>query len=591
MAGNQVTFVGVGTCNLTANQAGNANYNPATPVSVSIIIFSAPNASITVSPSSVFEDGATNLTYTVRLSQSVPIDTSVKLTTTGTATSGTDYTAAAATLLIAAGNTTGTVTIDPTADTLVEPNETVILTVVAGSGYTLGTPNSATGTIIDDDQQPTTTTIGSDLPDPSLTGQSYAVNVNVVGSGASPLGTVNVSDGAVSCTITLATGTAPNSAGGCNLTSTAAGAKTLTATYLPAGTAFGASSDTEAHQVNAAATSLILSEPARIRINTLTAIPFALSVTAPGAGTPNGTVTISAGATSICTATLPATSCSATFSSLGARSLSASFVPSNSDYLASSAAVSPNNVLVFALSDLSVSKSNGVRSYSVGDLLVYTIVLRNNGPDAAPNVRLVDMVPASLQKVRWTCTAALGAICPESGGVNSINAQLQTLPSGSSVTYILSGFVASPAPDSLSNTASALLPIDTSVEDPQLSNQSQTDTDVLDSVFSNGFEDPLVNGLNGSVTIDFMSVQHAVKETATLIRSFNDSNGEAVRIYARREQGQILLALALRLPDGTSTSWTLGAWQGISTDMRISWYAEADGEQGYRLRIAELSAR
>ena len=32
-----------------------------------------------------------------------------------------------------------------------EPDETVILTVAAGTGYTIGTPNSATGTITNDD--------------------------------------------------------------------------------------------------------------------------------------------------------------------------------------------------------------------------------------------------------------------------------------------------------------------------------------------------------------------------------------------------------------------------------------------------------
>src|SRR6185503_7706962 len=42
-------------------------------------------------------------------------------------------------------------TIDPTADTTVEPDETVILTVAAGTGYNVGAPNAATGTITNDD--------------------------------------------------------------------------------------------------------------------------------------------------------------------------------------------------------------------------------------------------------------------------------------------------------------------------------------------------------------------------------------------------------------------------------------------------------
>jgi Ca2+-binding RTX toxin-like protein len=41
-----------------------------------------------------------------------------------------------------------------------EPNETVILTVTAGAGYTVGTPNSATGTILNDDNSPPTIVVG-----------------------------------------------------------------------------------------------------------------------------------------------------------------------------------------------------------------------------------------------------------------------------------------------------------------------------------------------------------------------------------------------------------------------------------------------
>ena len=46
---------------------------------------------------------------------------------------------------------TATVTVDPSADITVEPDETVILTVDAGAGYTVGAPASATGTITNDD--------------------------------------------------------------------------------------------------------------------------------------------------------------------------------------------------------------------------------------------------------------------------------------------------------------------------------------------------------------------------------------------------------------------------------------------------------
>lgn len=110
-----------------------------------------PSVSITVSPASVSEDGATNLTYTVTRSLNLSSPTAVNITTSGTATAGTDYTGSVATVTIPAGATTATITIDPTVDGTVEADETVTLTVAAGTGYTVGVPASATGTILNDD--------------------------------------------------------------------------------------------------------------------------------------------------------------------------------------------------------------------------------------------------------------------------------------------------------------------------------------------------------------------------------------------------------------------------------------------------------
>src|SRR4029077_19419775 len=73
----------------------------------------------------------------------------------------------------------------------------------------------------------TTTTITSDTPDPSVTGQTvtvqYAVAVTAPGAGT-PTGNVTVSDGSQSCTNTA-------SAGQCTIAFTAAGSHLLTATY------------------------------------------------------------------------------------------------------------------------------------------------------------------------------------------------------------------------------------------------------------------------------------------------------------------------------------------------------------------------
>jgi hypothetical protein len=66
------------------------------------------------------------------------------------------------TISIPAGDLTGTVTIDPTADLIYEGNETVIATIASvsgGNGTTIGTPDSATVTITDEQSVPTVTSL------------------------------------------------------------------------------------------------------------------------------------------------------------------------------------------------------------------------------------------------------------------------------------------------------------------------------------------------------------------------------------------------------------------------------------------------
>ncbi|MBD2600142.1 Calx-beta domain-containing protein [Microcystis viridis] len=111
-----------------------------------------PSITLAVSPSSVTEDGTTNLIYTFTRSGSTTNPLTVNYTVSGTATNGTDYASIIPTsVTFAAGSATATVIVDPTADTTVESNETVILTLAAGTGYTIGTTTPVTGTINNDD--------------------------------------------------------------------------------------------------------------------------------------------------------------------------------------------------------------------------------------------------------------------------------------------------------------------------------------------------------------------------------------------------------------------------------------------------------
>ncbi|NCT46278.1 MAG: calcium-binding protein, partial [Microcystis aeruginosa G11-09] len=114
------------------------------------------SVTLAVSPSSVTEDGTTNLVYTFTRSGVTTNPLTVNYTIGGTATNGTDYTSIPTSVTFVANSATATVIVDPTADTTVENNETVALTLATGTGYTVGTPNAATGTINNDDTSVTT---------------------------------------------------------------------------------------------------------------------------------------------------------------------------------------------------------------------------------------------------------------------------------------------------------------------------------------------------------------------------------------------------------------------------------------------------
>ncbi len=119
-----------------------------------------PSVTVAVSPTSVLEDGATNLVYTFTRNGSTANAMTVNFSVGGTAsftepdytqTGAATFTATSGTVVIPSGSSTATVTVDPSLDLTVEPDETVVLTVTSGVGYNVGSPSAATGTITNDD--------------------------------------------------------------------------------------------------------------------------------------------------------------------------------------------------------------------------------------------------------------------------------------------------------------------------------------------------------------------------------------------------------------------------------------------------------
>ena len=102
-------------------------------------------------------EGAGTHNVTVNLTSAAPSGgLTLAYTLSGTATRGTDYAISgvssnSATVAVAAGATSATVAVAITDDADDESNETVILTLGSGSGYTVGSTSAHTLTITDDD--------------------------------------------------------------------------------------------------------------------------------------------------------------------------------------------------------------------------------------------------------------------------------------------------------------------------------------------------------------------------------------------------------------------------------------------------------
>jgi hypothetical protein len=108
------------------------------------IVASDPDAS---------EAGLDPATFTLSRTGDTSAALLVSLSKAGTATNGSDYTGLGGTAFVAtipAGASSTTLTLTPLADNLVEGDETAVVTVDPSLAYVVGSPSSATATIVDD---------------------------------------------------------------------------------------------------------------------------------------------------------------------------------------------------------------------------------------------------------------------------------------------------------------------------------------------------------------------------------------------------------------------------------------------------------
>jgi hypothetical protein len=114
--------------------------------------------SLGVSPVSVKEDSNSKLVFNFTRTGVTTEPLTVSYTIDGSADAS-DYSGAtpgsSKSITFAGGSSTATLTIAPKADSSVEADETVSLSLKAGTGYSIGTTSAVTGLITDDDASPT----------------------------------------------------------------------------------------------------------------------------------------------------------------------------------------------------------------------------------------------------------------------------------------------------------------------------------------------------------------------------------------------------------------------------------------------------
>ena len=210
---------------ITATVTAGSGYTVGSPLTASVTVEDNDAAPVTPDPaitiaavsSSVTEGAAATFTLTATPAPAANLTVMVTVTETGTFISG-----AAPTTVTIPSSGSVTLTVSTTDDATDEANGTITATVTAGTGYTVGSPPTASVTVEDNDAAPVT-------PDPAIT--IAAVSSSVTEGAAATFTLTATPAPAANLTVTVTvteTGTFINGAAPATVTIPSSGSVTLT---------------------------------------------------------------------------------------------------------------------------------------------------------------------------------------------------------------------------------------------------------------------------------------------------------------------------------------------------------------------------
>src|SRR5262249_48750768 len=138
---------------------------------------------------------------------------------------------------------------------------------------------------------------------------------------------------------------------------------------------------------------------------------------------------------------------------------------SNNSATASTAIAAP-------VTDLGITKTNGVSTVVPGSTITYTITVTNAGPSNAIGATVVDTLADVLLGAAWTCAGTGGGVCITAAGTGNINATVD-VPVGGTVTFSVTATVAADAVGVLVNTATVTP--QPGASDPSSANNTDSD--------------------------------------------------------------------------------------------------------------------